>query len=164
MVDRVFRLEPVGVRQEPRRAARGRKTSSVTAASLYEGPPTEPRLSPRPIFLAAAKLVQIWSSNEQALSELQELRQKIEKTRAYLASPGCHRHLAEAYLKRLQKTEKENLAALRDNRRSAWELMAGLNVELGSQPGPDSLQTSSGPAVEFSDGDCRSHSRHCWYA
>src|SRR5271165_6537742 len=61
MVDRVFRLEPVGVRQEPRRAAWGRKTSSVTAASLYEGPPTEPRLSPRPIFLAAAKLVQIWS-------------------------------------------------------------------------------------------------------
>jgi len=163
MVDRVFRLEPVGVRQEPRRAAWGRKTNSVTAASLYEGPPTETRLSPRPIFLAAAKLVQIWSSNEQALSELQELRQKIEKTRAYLASPGCHRHLAEAYLKRLQKTEKENLAALRDNRRSAWELMAGLNVELGSQPGPDSLQTS-GPPVEFSDWDCRSHSRHCWYA
>jgi hypothetical protein len=131
---------------------------------LYEGPPSEARLSPRPIFLAAAKLVQIWSSNEQALSELQELRQKIEKTRAYLASPDCHRHLAEAYLERLQKTEKEILAALRDNRRSAWELMAGLNVELGSQPGPDSLQTSSGPVVEFSDWDCRSHSRHCWYA
>ena len=162
MVDRVVHTEPVGVRQEPGRAAWGRKTSWV-AARLYEGPPTESRHSPRPIFLAAARLVQIWSSNEMMLSELQELRQKIEKTRAYLASPGCHRHLAEAYLKRLQKAEKENLATLRENRRSAWELMAGLNADVGSQPGPDSRQTS-GPADEFRDWDCPSHSRHCWFA
>ena len=97
------------------------------------------------------------------LSELQELRQKIEKTRAYLASPDCHRHLAEAYLKRLQRAEKMRLAALRDNRRSAWELMAGLNVDLGSQPDPDSRQAHA-TAGEFSDWDCPSHSRHCWYA
>ncbi len=72
-------------------------------------------------------------------------------------------NLAEAYLKRLQKAEKENLATLRENRRSAWELMAGLNADVGSQPGLDSRQTS-GPAAEFRDWDCRSHSRHCWFA
>ena len=163
MINRVFRLQPVGVGQEPRRAAWSRKTGPVPALSLCEGAPTECRLSPRPIFLAAVKLVQIWSSNEQALSELKELRQKIEKTRAYLASPGCHRHLAEAYLQRLQKAEKENLAALRENHRSAWELMARLNVEFESQPGPDSRQASK-RAAEFSHWDCHSHSRHCWYA
>ena len=163
MVDRVFRLEPVGIRHEPRRAAWGRKTSSVAAASLNEATPSKPRPSPRPIFLAAARLVQIWSSNEQALFDLQEVRQRIEKTRAYLASPGCHRHLAEAYLERLHKVEKEHLAALRDNRRSAWELMARLNVDLGSQPGPNFGQTY-GPAVELRDWDCRPRSRHCWYA
>ena len=163
MVDRVFRLQPVGVGQGPRRVAWGRKTSSAPALSLCEGALTERRLSPRPIFLAAVKLVQIWSSNEQALSKLEELRQKIEKTRAYLASPGTHRHLAEAYLQRLQKAEKENLATLQENRRSAWKLVARLNVELDSQPGSDARQTSK-RAAEFSDWDCHSHSRHCWYA
>ena len=77
--------------------------------------------SPRPIFLVAERLVQIWSCNEREFMELRATRLNAARARAYLASPGCNRLLGQACLKRLETQRQEHLARLRANRRAACE-------------------------------------------
>ena len=105
---------------------------SYVASDLHGAGEREPLAlsSPRPIFLVAERLVQIWSSNEREFVELRALRIKVAGARAYLASPGCNRLLGHACLEHLETLRRNHLAMLRANRLAAWELMAELGAEL----------------------------------
>jgi len=163
MVDRIARCDPGLVRQAARRAPGGGDAVSYVPSDLHRDRPQEPESSPRPIFLVADRLVQIWSSNEREFAELRALRLKVAQTRAYLASPGCNRLLGHACLERLETLRRKHLAGLRANRRAAWELMAELGAELPSQVEPQSLWTS-GRAGDACIPDSRRHCLQCWYA
>jgi hypothetical protein len=125
--------------------------------------PRTPISSPRPIFLVAERLVQIWSSNEREFIELRALRLKVARARAYLVSPGCNRLLGQACLERLETLRRNHLDRLRANRRAAWELMAEFGTEPPRQAESQSLWTS-GRAGDSGISDSLRHSTQCWYA
>ena len=163
MVDRIARCDPGLVRQAARRALGVGDAVSYVPAHRRWARPQEPESAPRPIFLVADRLVQIWSSNEREFAELRALRLKVAQTRAYLASPGCNRLLGHACLERLETLRRKHLAGLRANRRAAWELLAELGAELPSQVEPQSLWIS-GRAGDLRIPDWRRHGTQCWYA
>jgi hypothetical protein len=163
MVDRTARRDPGIVRQAARRAPGGNDVVSCVPSDIPRVCTEEPEPSPRPIFLVADRLVQIWSSNEQEFAELRALRLKTAQTRAYLASPGCNRLLGNACLERLETLHRKHLARLRANRREAWELMAELGAELSPQAQTQSLW-NSGRARESCSPDSRRQTTQCWYA
>jgi hypothetical protein len=163
MVHRVGGPEDVAVRHGAKPAPWAGKAASYASSPLQAAQSREPHSSPRSIFLVAERLVQIWSSNEQEFAELRALRIKMQRTRAYLASPGCHQLLGRAYLERMEKAHREHLARLRANRREAWELVARLNAELGPEPKHRSLGTSS-QAANSRISDLQPSSKYCWYA
>ena len=165
MVDRIARCDPGLVRQAARRAPGCGDAVSYVPSDLHRARPQEPESSPRPIFLVADRLVQIWSSNEREFAELRALRLKVAQTRAYLASPGCNRLLGHACLERLETLHRKHLARLRANRRAAWKLMAELGAELPppAEPQPQSLWIS-GRARDLRIPDSRRHCTQCWYA
>ena len=163
MVDRIASRDPGIVRQAARRAPGGDDAVSYVPSEFHRARTREPQSSPRPIFLVADRLVQIWSSNEQEFAELRALRLKMAQTRAYLASPGCNRLLGNACLERLETLHRKHLARLRANRRAAWELMAELGADLTPQAETESLW-SSGRARDSCIPDSRRHTTQCWYA
>jgi hypothetical protein len=163
MVDRIASRDSGMVRQVARRASRAGDAVPSVPFDFHRARTREPESSPRPIFLVADRLVQIWSSNEQELAELRALRVKMAQTRAYLASPGCNRLLGNACLERLETLHRKHLARLRANRRAAWELVAELGAELAPQAGPQSLWTS-GRAGASCIADSRRNTTQCWYA
>ncbi|MGZ3380851.1 MAG: hypothetical protein ACXVBB_11385 [Isosphaeraceae bacterium] len=163
MVDRIARCDPGLVRQAARRAPGCGDAVSYVPSDLHRARPQEPESSPRPIFLVADRLVQIWSSNEREFAELRALRLKVAQTRAYLAAPGCNRSLGHACLERLETLRRKHLARLRANRRAAWKLMAELGAELTPSAEPKSLWIS-GRARDLCIPDSRRHCTQCWYA
>ena len=163
MVDRIASRNPGLLRQAARRAPGGGDAVSCVPSDLHRARTREPESSPRPIFLVADRLVQIWSSNEREFAELRALRLKMARTRAYLASPGCNRLLGHACLERLETLRRKHLARLRANRRAAWELMAELGAELAPPAEPQSLWIS-GRARDLRIPDSRRHCTQCWYA
>lgn len=90
--------------------------------------------SSRPIFLAAERLVQIWTSNEELLARLQDLDWKLRRARAYLARPDANRKLGQACLEHCETTRANYLARLRENRRLAQELLSRLDGEHAHSP------------------------------
>jgi hypothetical protein len=163
MVDRIASRDPGIVRQAARRAPVGDDVVSYVPSAFHRARTREPESSPRPIFLVADRLVQIWSSTEQEFAELRALRLKMAQTRAYLASPDCNRLLGNACLERLETLHRKHLARLRANRRAAWELMAELGADLTPQAEPQSLW-NSGRAMDSCITDSRRHATQCWYA
>jgi len=163
MVNRIASRDPGIVPQAARRAPGGDDAVSYVPSDLHLACTQESESSPRPIFLVADRLVQIWSSNEQEFAELRALRLKMAQTRAYLASPGCNRLLGNACLERLETLHRKNLSRLRANRRAAWELMAELGAELTPRTETQSVW-SSGRARESFSADSRRHTTQCWYA
>jgi len=163
MVDRIASRDP-GITRQAARPTPGRDDAvSYVPSEFHRARTREPESSPRPIFLVADRLVQIWSSNEQELAELRALRVKMSRTRAYLASPGCNRLLGNACLERLETLHRKHLARLRANRRAAWELMAELGADPTSQAETESLW-SSGRARDSCIPDSRRQTTQCWYA
>jgi hypothetical protein len=163
MVDRIGGPEPGVFRHVARRAPGAGKPDSFACSDPQQARDQEPPSSPRPIFLVAERLVQIWSSNEQEFAELRALRLKMAQARNYLASPGCHQLLGRANLERLETLHRKHLARLRANRRAAWELVADLSAESGPQAEPQSLW-ASGRARNSYSSDSRRNSTQCWYA
>jgi len=163
MVDRIASRDPGIIRQASKRAPGGDHAVSCVPSDFHRARTPESESSPRPIFLVADRLVQIWSSNEQEFAELRALRLKTAQTRAYLASPGCNRLLGNACLERLETLHRKHLARLRANRRAAWELMAELSAELAPQAETQSLW-NSGRARESCSPDSRRQTTQCWYA
>jgi hypothetical protein len=163
MVHRVGGPEDVAVCHGAKPAPWAGKAASYASSPLQAAQTPEIHSSPRSIFLAAERLVQIWSSNEQEFAELRALRFKIQRTRAYLASPGCHQLLGRAYLERMEKAHRTHLARLRANRREAWELVARLNAAFGPEPKLGPLRTTR-QATDFRVSDFQSRSKYCWYA
>jgi hypothetical protein len=66
------------------------------------------------------------------LAELRASRKKMQRARAYLASPGSNPALGQAYLESAAQAHAKHLVELRDNRRRAWELVGRLDAELGT--------------------------------
>ena len=163
MVDRIARCDPGLVRQAARRAPGSGDAISYVPSDLHRARPQEPESSPRPIFLVADRLVQIWSSNEREFIELRALRLKVARARAYLASPGCNRLLGQACLERLETLRWTHLKRLRTNRHAAWELLAELGAEDPRQAEPQSLWIS-GRTRDLRIPDSRRHCTQCWYA
>jgi hypothetical protein len=87
----------------------------------------------------AERLVQIWTTNVRKFAELRASRAKMDRARAYLASPGCNGTLGRAQLKVLERKHWKHLADLRANRRRAWKVLARLDAELGSAQATDSV-------------------------
>ncbi len=163
MVDRIASRDPGITRQAARRTPGRDDAVSYVPSEFHRARTREPESSPRPIFLVADRLVQIWSSNEQEFAELRALRLKMAQTHAYLASPGCNRLLGNACLERLETLHRKHLARLRANRRAAWELMAELGADLTPQADTESLW-SSGRARDSCIPDSRRQTTQCWYA
>ena len=151
MVDRIARCDPGLVRQAARRAPGCGDAVSYVPSDLHRARPQEPESSPRPIFLVADRLVQIWSSNEREFAELRALRLKVAQTRAYLASPGCNRLLGHACLERLETLRRKHLARLRANRRAGLETDG--RTRCGTHPvggTPVSLDLGSSQGLAYS--------------
>ncbi len=163
MVDRTARRDPGIVRQAARRAPGGDDAASCVPSDFHPARTREPESSPRPIFLLADRLVQIWSSNEQEFAELRGLRLKMAQTRAYLASANCNRMLGNTCLERLETLHRKHLARLRANRRAAWESMSELGANLTPEAATQPLW-SSGRAGDSSIPDSRRHATQSWYA
>jgi len=163
MVNRISSRDPGIFRQAARRAPGGEAAVSCVPTDFHPARTREPDSSPRPIFLVADRLVQIWSSNEQEFIELRALRLKMAQTRAYLAYPGCNRLLGNACLERLETLHRKHLVRLRANRRAAWELMAELGADLAPQGETQSLW-SSRRGRESCSPDSRRLTTQCWYA
>ncbi len=113
--------------------------------------------SPREIFLITERLAQIWLSNERALAELQTLRVKTTRARAYLASPGCNLLLGRTYLERLETLRRQRLAELRANRLAAWALLS----KLDSQCHPRAERQGPWSAVQYANACVCSSPRQC---
>jgi hypothetical protein len=163
MVDRIASRDRGSIRQAARRTPGRDDAASYIPSDFHRARTRESESTPRPIFLVADRLVQIWSSNEQEFAELRALRLKMVQTRAYQASAGCNRLLGNACLERLETLHRKHLARLRANRRTAWELMAELGAELAPQAEPQSLWTSD-RATDSCVADSRRHTTQCWYA
>jgi len=163
MVDRIASRDPGIVRQAARRAPGGDDAVSYVPSDFHGVPTREPESSPRPIFLVADRLVQIWSSNEQEFAELRALRLKMAQSHAYLASQGCNHLLGNACLERLVTLHRKHLAWLRANRRAAWESLAEPGANLTPEAATRSLG-SSGRAGDSCIADSQRHATQSWYA
>ena len=86
----------------------------------------------RPIFLLAEQLVQTWIRNERDLAQLERLRMRSERARAYMRSTGSQSALVMVYLERLNEARRDCLIRLRSSRRQALVLLARADVELKS--------------------------------
>lgn len=134
-----------------------KRNTSREPANVRPADTREPVSPPRPIFLMAEELVQIWSSNERIFAVLRGLRMKRVRARAYLASPGCNRLLGHAYLERLETSRRQHMEQLRANRHAAWSLVSKLGSEFAPQPDLHCLWTSG-----FAKKSCAANSqRHC---
>ena len=69
------------------------------------------------------RLIRIVESNERLFDGLRALTRRLEDARAYLAEPGCHRHLGQANLAYLKVKYSGVLALLRANRLEAQALL-----------------------------------------
>ena len=163
MADRMVDRDSGIVRQAARKKPGGRTGASSAPFDFHRAGTRGTNPSPRPIFLVADRLVQLWSSNEQEFAELRALRLKMARTRAYLASPGCNRLLGDANLERLETLHREHLARLRANRRAAWELVAELGAELAPHAEPQSPWTL-GRVRNSVLSAARRHTTRYWYA
>jgi hypothetical protein len=109
------------------------------------------RCSPRPIFVVADRLVQIWLSNEQALNELPSLLRRRDSVRSYLSSPGCNPELGRTCLNRIEKSVQELRARLHANDLEVRELDACLdqpNAALGAGHGLEQPTQAAGGRIE----------------
>jgi hypothetical protein len=86
---------------------------------------------PRPIFVIAERLVQVWSSRERQIAELGVSRKKMERACVYLTKPACNQALGLAALEIAVKAHAKCLERLRASRREAHELVHRLDAELG---------------------------------
>ena len=144
----------------PPRGDRG----TVACASPHEpAVPCELEPQARSIFVIAERLVQIWCSNERELAELQALRQRKQRVRAYLSSPRSNPALGHACLERLEKAYENHLARLCDNRLELSRLLPLLDAELGPEMAIACLR-SWGQSTAHRRSHLDSQPTHCWYA
>ncbi len=70
------------------------------------------------------RYVSVYQSNEFLFNELKSANQKLERTRAYLHSPGSNPILAQACLDQIRAKRSAVLTLLRANRRQARSLLS----------------------------------------
>jgi len=75
---------------------------------------------------AFARLVGLYQSNDCLLTELDSLKDKLIRARAYAEFPGSHTGLARANLLRLKVRHSAALTLLRANRVQARDLLTSL--------------------------------------
>ncbi len=160
VIKRNTSLESTTVRPSARRSAAAADAASYVAPELRQAGTREPASPPRPIFLMAEELVQIWSSNERIFAVLRGLRMKRIRARAYLASPGCNRLLGHAYLERLETSRRQHIEQLRANRHAAWTLVSKFGSEFAPQSDLHCLGTS-GSANQSCAANSQRHCTNC---
>jgi hypothetical protein len=119
--------------------------------------------TPRPIFVIAEQLVQLWIITERELAELESLRVKGEKARSYLRSAGSNALLGRAHLHRIETAYRTHLDRLQALQKQARELIDRLDREPGPALRADAARASGRPAGPGTTS-ARTPSRHCWIA